>query len=68
METVYQLVSRTDAETQRILNDAIILAVHANPDGMELVSNWYMRNPEPTRRSTWRSASERSCAGAEKAS
>ena len=52
METVYQLVSRNDAETQRILNDVIILAVHANPDGMDLVSDWYMRNPEPTRRST----------------
>ena len=52
METVYQLVSRTDAETMRLLDDVIILAVHANPDGMELVSNWYMRNPEPTERST----------------
>ncbi len=45
IETVYQLVSRTDPETMRILNDCIILAVHANPDGMELVSSWYMRNP-----------------------
>ena len=52
METVYQLVSLTDAETMRFLDDVIILAVHANPDGMELVSNWYMRNPEPTERST----------------
>ncbi len=52
METVYQLVSRTDEETMRILNDVIILAVHANPDGMELVSNWYMRNPVPEQRST----------------
>ncbi len=45
IETVYQLVSRSDPETLRILNDCIILAVHANPDGMELVSSWYMRNP-----------------------
>jgi Zinc carboxypeptidase len=45
IETVYQLVSRTDAETTRLLNDLVILAVHVNPDGMELVSNWYMRNP-----------------------
>ncbi|HSJ09518.1 MAG TPA: M14 metallopeptidase family protein, partial [Longimicrobiales bacterium] len=52
METVYQLVSRTDAETMRILDDVIILAVHANPDGMELVSDWYMRNPDPQERST----------------
>lgn len=52
IETVYQLVTRTDAETTRFLNDLVILAVHANPDGMELVSNWYMREKEPTRRSS----------------
>ena len=52
METVYQLASRTDEETLRILVDVIILAVHANPDGMELVSNWYMRNPIPEQRSS----------------
>ncbi len=51
-ETVYQLVSRNDEETQRFLRDVIILAVHANPDGMELVSNWYMRNPDQTKRET----------------
>ena len=50
IETVYQLVSRNDPETLRILNDCIILAVHANPDGMELVSSWYMRNPVPAQR------------------
>src|SRR5687768_391802 len=52
IETVYQLVSRNDAETTRFLNDLVILAVHANPDGMELVSSWYMRNPKPEGRST----------------
>ena len=52
IETVYQLVSRTDAETTRFLNDLVILAVHANPDGMELVSSWYMRESDPKRRST----------------
>ena len=52
METVYQLVSRNDAETVRFLNDLVILAVHANPDGMQLVSNWYMREKDPVRRST----------------
>ena len=51
IETVYQLVSRTDAETTRFLNDLVILAVHANPDGMELVSSWYMREKDPARRS-----------------
>jgi Zinc carboxypeptidase len=52
MELVYQLVSRTDDETQRFLRDSIILCAHANPDGMELVSNWYMREPDPTKRTT----------------
>src|SRR5450755_2479599 len=51
MELVYQMVSRNDPETLRILNDVIILATHANPDGMELVSNWYMRQAEPSKRS-----------------
>jgi hypothetical protein len=52
LETNWQLVSGNDEETTRFRNDLIIVMVHANPDGMELVSDWYMRNPEPTRRST----------------
>jgi Zinc carboxypeptidase len=52
IELVYQLTSRTDPETTRILDDAIVLATIVNPDGMELVSNWYMRDPVPERRST----------------
>ena len=51
-ETIYQFVSKTDEETMRILKDVIILAAHANPDGMELVSNWYMRKPNEKERST----------------
>ena len=43
MEMVYQMVSRTDPETMRFLNDVIVLYVQANPDGQELVANWYMR-------------------------
>lgn len=52
IETIYQLTSRTDAETLRILDDDIVLLVLVNPDGMELVSNWYMREAVPERRST----------------
>jgi hypothetical protein len=52
METVYQLISRSDPETMRLLEDVIVLAVHANPDGMDLVSDWYTREKEPTKRST----------------
>jgi hypothetical protein len=51
IELVYQLTSASDAETLRILRDVIVLAVHANPDGHELVANWYMRAPDPRKRS-----------------
>ena len=52
MEMAYQMVSLDDAETHRLLDDAITLLVHANPDGMELVSSWYMRESDPLERST----------------
>jgi hypothetical protein len=51
IELIYQLNSRKDPETMRILDNVIILCTHANPDGMELVSNWYMRNPVAEKRS-----------------
>ena len=52
IELMYRLNTRTDAETIRILNDDIVLCTLVNPDGMELVSNWYMREPDERRRST----------------
>ncbi len=52
IESLYQLITRTDEETKRILQSTIILFVHANPDGQELVSNWYMRNQDTLKRST----------------
>ncbi|MEQ1871067.1 MAG: M14 metallopeptidase family protein [Vicinamibacterales bacterium] len=52
IETIYRLNAKTDAETLHILDDVIILCVLVNPDGMEVVSNWYMREPNPQRRST----------------
>lgn len=51
IEMVYQMVSRTDAETLRFLDDVIQLYVPANPDGQELVADWYMREPDPLKRS-----------------
>jgi hypothetical protein len=51
MEHVYQMVTRTDPETMRFLNDDIQLCVLANPDGQELVANWYMRERDPRKRS-----------------
>ena len=52
IETMYQLVTRTDPETMFILENDIILLTHANPDGQELVSDWYMREPDPKKRAT----------------
>ena len=49
---IHQMVSQNDEETMRFLDDVILLEVHANPDGMELVTNWYMSNPIPEERST----------------
>ena len=51
-EIVYQMVSRTDEETMRVLDDVIILFVHANPDGNDLTAEWYMRNPVREQRGT----------------
>jgi hypothetical protein len=50
-EMVYQMVSRTDEETLRFLDECILLFVHANPDGNDLVADWYMRNADPLKRS-----------------
>lgn len=51
IEIAYLLASRNDEETLNILDNTIILLTHANPDGQELVSNWYMRESEPEKRS-----------------
>ncbi|HLH02825.1 MAG TPA: M14 metallopeptidase family protein [Bryobacteraceae bacterium] len=51
MQHVWEMVSRSDTETMRFLNDTIQLCVLANPDGQELVANWYMREPNPEKRS-----------------
>jgi hypothetical protein len=51
MELVYEMVSRNDPETMRILNDVVLLAVQANPDGQDLCADWYMREKDPQKRS-----------------
>ncbi len=49
-EMIYQMVSRTDEETMRFLDDVVLLMPVPNPDGVELVANWYMREPDETKR------------------
>jgi len=51
VELVWRMTSGTDPETRRILDDVILLAVPANPDGLDLVAGWYMREKEPAKRS-----------------
>lgn len=52
VELTYQLNTRNDAETKLILDNVITLIVHANPDGQDLVSDWYMRNADTLKRTT----------------
>jgi hypothetical protein len=52
MELVYRMAAKNDRETLRILDNVILLASCTNPDGMELLSTWYMREEEPSKRST----------------
>jgi hypothetical protein len=44
VEHVFRMTSQTDAETMRFLDDVIQLIVLVNPDGMDLVSDWYMKH------------------------
>lgn len=50
IQTAYEFASKTDPETLKILDNVIILFTHANPDGQELVSSWYMREKDPKKR------------------
>lgn len=51
IETVYQMVSRDDDEMRRFLNDVIVLCCCPNPDGLDLVADWYLREAKPSKRS-----------------
>ncbi|MBN8817542.1 MAG: peptidase [Sphingomonas sp.] len=50
IQVIHRMLTQSDPETMRLLEDCIILFAHDNPDGMELVSNWYMRNADPKKR------------------
>ncbi|MFA7587177.1 MAG: M14 metallopeptidase family protein [Novosphingobium sp.] len=50
IQAVYDMVSRDDSETRDILDNVIILFGQANPDGQELIADWYMREPVPEKR------------------
>jgi hypothetical protein len=46
----YDLVASNDPEALRILDNVILLLTPANPDGMDLVSDWYMKESDPKKR------------------
>lgn len=50
IQILHNLLTQNDPETLRTLDDVIILFGHANPDGLQLVADWYMRNPDPQKR------------------
>ncbi|MDE8651210.1 M14 family metallopeptidase [Novosphingobium album (ex Liu et al. 2023)] len=52
IQIIHEMLTKNDPETLRLLNDDIMLFVFANPDGLELVANWYMRPTDPQKRKT----------------
>lgn len=50
IHVLYRMLTQNDAETKRILDDVIILFGHDNPDGLQLVADWYMREKDPAKR------------------
>ena len=44
IQLAYDLITGTDDRTTRILNDLILVLVFANPDGMNLLADWYHQN------------------------
>jgi hypothetical protein len=45
IQILREMLTKNDPETLRLLGDDVMLFVWANPDGLELVANWYMRDP-----------------------
>lgn len=50
IHVLYRMLTAQDAETKRLLDDVIILFAHDNPDGLQMVADWYMRNADPKKR------------------
>jgi hypothetical protein len=50
MRQVYEAAASNDPEWMRILDDVIILYGQDNPDGQDLLAEWFMRNPVPEKR------------------
>ena len=44
LQLAYDLITADDADTRLILDNTILVLVFANPDGMQLVADWYHPN------------------------
>lgn len=44
IQLAYELVTAQDAKTRKILDEVILILVFANPDGMNLLAEWYLPN------------------------
>lgn len=44
IQLAYELATAADSKTLRILDDVILILVFANPDGMNLLAEWYHPN------------------------
>jgi len=50
VHVLYRMLTATDADTMRMLDNTIILFGHDNPDGLQLVADWYMRDKDVKKR------------------
>ncbi|MGO1521261.1 MAG: M14 family zinc carboxypeptidase, partial [Sphingobacterium sp.] len=50
IETLYQLTNRNDDEIKNYLDEVVVLMWHVNPDGQELMANWYMQYEDEAKR------------------
>lgn len=50
IETYYQLANSQDEEIKNFLDKVIVLMWHVNPDGQDLLADWYMQYPEKEKR------------------
>lgn len=50
IETFYQLANSNDEEILNFLDKVVILMWHVNPDGQDLLADWYMQYPDKEKR------------------
>lgn len=50
IETLYKLASSNEKEILNYLDKVVVLMWHVNPDGQDLLANWYMQYEDPTKR------------------